>query len=176
MACHRQQPTPGPVGFRAPVLRDLGSDVQDALLSLPEALRWAPSCNSAVGGLLVTPRLRVDGRELRLRSGEGSAEHAAVVVVADACSDDTAALARRAGATVIEIDARSVGVARDAGVAELTRRGARWTATTERPGTADLPVVTSARRHHRAPNGFGGLLARLGRQATRPCAAPGTGR
>jgi glycosyltransferase involved in cell wall biosynthesis len=45
-----------------------------------------------------------------------------IVVAADACSDRTAALARRAGATVVEIGARNVGVARAAGLRELLRR------------------------------------------------------
>ncbi|WP_067474320.1 glycosyltransferase [Actinomadura hibisca] len=56
---------------------------------------------------------------------------APVVVVADACHDATAAVARAHGATVIEIDARSVGLARDAGVTELIRGGVRWIATTD---------------------------------------------
>ena len=41
----------------------------------------------------------------------------AIIVVADACSDDTAKRARDAGAQVVEIDARSVSVARNTGVA-----------------------------------------------------------
>ncbi|POM25546.1 Glycosyl transferase family 2 [Actinomadura rubteroloni] len=56
---------------------------------------------------------------------------APVVVVADACADRTAALARTAGATVVEIAARNVGAARAAGVAELLARGAEWIATTD---------------------------------------------
>lgn len=54
-----------------------------------------------------------------------------VVVVADACTDRTAEMARRGGATVVEIDARNVGAARAAGVRELLRRGASWVATTD---------------------------------------------
>jgi hypothetical protein len=46
-----------------------------------------------------------------------------IVVTADACSDGTAALARRAGATVVEIGARNVGMARAAGLREILRRG-----------------------------------------------------
>lgn len=41
---------------------------------------------------------------------------ARIIVVADACSDDTARRARRAGAEVLEIAARSAGAARNAGV------------------------------------------------------------
>ena len=43
-----------------------------------------------------------------------------VVVVADACTDRTAALATEAGAQVVHIEARSVGAARAAGFAEAT--------------------------------------------------------
>jgi glycosyltransferase involved in cell wall biosynthesis len=56
---------------------------------------------------------------------------AVVIVVADACTDRTAEVARRCGATVLEISARSVGAARAAGVRELLRRGASWVATTD---------------------------------------------
>jgi hypothetical protein len=56
-----------------------------------------------------------------------------IVVAADACSDRTAALARRAGATVVEIAARNVGVARAAGLRELLRRD--WPAPAG-PGSA----------------------------------------
>lgn len=53
------------------------------------------------------------------------ANHCHVVVVADDCHDDTAAMARRAlveWGEVIEIDAGSAGAARAAGVAVLLRR------------------------------------------------------
>ena len=60
-----------------------------------------------------------------------------VVVVADACTDQTARLARAGGAAVLEIQARSVGAARAAGVQEVLRRtapldpGSVWLATTD---------------------------------------------
>lgn len=57
-----------------------------------------------------------------------------VVVVADACSDATAGIARRAGAEVVEIDARAVGAARQAGVdhgLDVRRASATWIATTD---------------------------------------------
>ena len=54
-----------------------------------------------------------------------------VIVVADACTDRTAEVARRGGAVVVEIGARNVGVARAVGVRELLRRGASWVATTD---------------------------------------------
>ena len=60
-----------------------------------------------------------------------------VVVVADACTDQTAAVARAAGARVIGIHARRVGAARAAGMRELLRLtagsdpSAVWLATTD---------------------------------------------
>lgn len=54
-----------------------------------------------------------------------------VVVVADACADRTAEVARQAGAVVVEVAARNVGAARAAGVRELLRRGVSWVATTD---------------------------------------------
>jgi glycosyltransferase involved in cell wall biosynthesis len=45
-----------------------------------------------------------------------------LVVVADACRDQTARMARRAGAVVVTIGARRVGAARAAGVREVLRR------------------------------------------------------
>jgi glycosyltransferase involved in cell wall biosynthesis len=60
-----------------------------------------------------------------------------VVVVADACRDRTAAAARRGGASVVSISARSAGAARAAGVREVLRRTRHldpanvWLATTD---------------------------------------------
>ncbi|MDQ1649745.1 MAG: hypothetical protein QOG60_1802 [Frankiaceae bacterium] len=56
-----------------------------------------------------------------------------VLVVADACSDRTAALARAAGVDVLEIGARNVGVARAAGWAQLAPAPdpTLWLATTD---------------------------------------------
>ena len=60
-----------------------------------------------------------------------------LLVVADACGDTTAGLARAAGADVIEIQARRVGAARAAGFAAVLRRtsdtdpAAVWLATTD---------------------------------------------
>ena len=47
-----------------------------------------------------------------------------VTVVADSCTDDTAQLARAAGADVFRTDARSVGAAREAGVRRAGERAA----------------------------------------------------
>jgi cellulose synthase/poly-beta-1,6-N-acetylglucosamine synthase-like glycosyltransferase len=60
-----------------------------------------------------------------------------LVVVADACRDATAKVARRGGASVISIGARNVGMARAAGVREVLQRTAYldpadvWIATTD---------------------------------------------
>lgn len=60
-----------------------------------------------------------------------------LVVVADACRDQTAEAARRGGAAVVTIDARCVGAARAAGVQEALRRAGLadpaevWLATTD---------------------------------------------
>ena len=60
-----------------------------------------------------------------------------LVVVADACTDKTAELARAQGATVIESGAHSVGAARRAGVRQVLRSAGRldpaavWVATTD---------------------------------------------
>ncbi|MFF5173252.1 glycosyltransferase [Micromonospora sp. NPDC000089] len=56
-----------------------------------------------------------------------------VIVVADDCHDDTAAVAGRLGATVVTVRARSVGRARAAGMAHALRHGPRglWLATTD---------------------------------------------
>ncbi|MCW2859208.1 MAG: glycosyl transferase [Actinoallomurus sp.] len=73
-----------------------------------------------------------------------------VVVVADACTDRTAEVARRHGAVVVEIAARNVGAARAAGVRELLRRGASWVATTDAdtlvpPGWLDAQLRCAVR-------------------------------
>jgi glycosyltransferase involved in cell wall biosynthesis len=60
-----------------------------------------------------------------------------VVVVADACTDRTAARARQLGAVVVEIGARNVGAARSAGIGQLMSQVADldptavWLATTD---------------------------------------------
>jgi len=56
-----------------------------------------------------------------------------VIVVADSCTDDTAAAARRAGAEVVEVTHRRVGCARAAGMTHALRHGTAglWLATTD---------------------------------------------
>jgi glycosyltransferase involved in cell wall biosynthesis len=58
-----------------------------------------------------------------------------VVVVADGCLDDTAARARRHGATVLETSGSNVGGARAAGVAHALARGTTWIASTDADST-----------------------------------------
>lgn len=54
-----------------------------------------------------------------------------VLVVADGCSDDTAVLAKAAGAQVTAINARNVGRARSAAAEALLAYGCRWLAFTD---------------------------------------------
>jgi glycosyltransferase involved in cell wall biosynthesis len=73
-----------------------------------------------------------------------------LVVVADACSDRTAHVARRGGATVVTTVVRSVGAARAAGAREVLRRTRHldpadvWLATTD----ADTLVPACWLRQH----------------------------
>ncbi|SAK97081.1 Glycosyl transferase family 2 [Caballeronia fortuita] len=54
-----------------------------------------------------------------------------VIVVADACTDATADIARALGAEVTCIDARNVGIARSHGAERALALGARWLAFTD---------------------------------------------
>lgn len=73
-----------------------------------------------------------------------------LVVVADACRDRTAQVARSGGAAVVTIGARNVGAARAAGVREVLRRTRHldpadvWLATTD----ADTVVPAGWLRQH----------------------------
>lgn len=58
-------------------------------------------------------------------------EKVMIVVVLDACTDGTAAVARLLGATVVETDARNVGIARSVGADVALAAGARWLAFTD---------------------------------------------
>lgn len=64
-----------------------------------------------------------------------------VIVVADACADETAAIAAAAGVTVLTVSAGNVGAARAAGMAHALRHGpdGLWLATTD----ADSRVPTA---------------------------------
>ncbi len=69
------------------------------------------------------------------RALPGTAVH--LIVVADACQDRTAEVARRGGASVVTLSARSAGAARAAGAREVLRRTGQldparvWLATTD---------------------------------------------
>ena len=76
-----------------------------------------------------------------------------VVVVADACTDQTAGLARAGGAAVLPIEARNVGAARAAGVVEVLRRtgpldpASVWLATTDADTLVPLCWLTRQLRY-----------------------------
>jgi Glycosyl transferase family 2 len=70
-----------------------------------------------------------------------------LVVVADACRDLTAQVARRGGASVVAVEARNVGTARAAGVREVlhrTRPTSGWPRPT--PTQSSLPAGCASRR------------------------------
>jgi len=54
-----------------------------------------------------------------------------VLVVLDRCSDGSAAVARRFGVKVLEVDAGNVGMARRVGAAHMVECGAQWLACTD---------------------------------------------
>lgn len=58
-------------------------------------------------------------------------EPVAVIVVLDACTDGTAAVARSGGAVTVTVNARNVGVARARGAELALQLGARWLAFTD---------------------------------------------
>lgn len=76
-----------------------------------------------------------------------------LVVVADACRDRTAEVARRGGAAVVTIGARSVGAARAAGVREVLRRTGHldpaevWLATTDADTLVPVPWLCQQVRY-----------------------------
>jgi hypothetical protein len=87
------------------------------------------------------------------------------VVVADACRDQTAHVARRGGAAIVTIDARNVGAARAAGVREVLRRTRHldpadvWLATTD----ADtlVPACWLRRQTHYADQGWDAVVGTI---------------
>jgi glycosyltransferase involved in cell wall biosynthesis len=60
-----------------------------------------------------------------------------IVVVLDACTDGSEAVARAAGVSTLSLDARNVGRARAAGAAALLAEGARWLAFTDADSRVD---------------------------------------
>lgn len=85
-----------------------------------------------------------------------------LVVVADACTDRTAAVARAHGAEVVEVTARCVGAARQAGVGQVlqvTRHldpAAVWIATTD--ADTRVPARWLHRQLRFADQGWRGVL------------------
>jgi glycosyltransferase involved in cell wall biosynthesis len=97
-----------------------------------------PACLAALGQAVATVTAERPG--LRVR----------IVVAADACTDDTAAVARRAGALVVPLTFKNVGMARAAGLNELLGAGATaWGARPPAPerlwlATTDADSVVPA--------------------------------
>ena len=60
-----------------------------------------------------------------------SGERVVLIVVLDACTDGTARVAAKAGATLLSVQARNVGVARAEGAKLALSMGARWLAFTD---------------------------------------------
>lgn len=58
-------------------------------------------------------------------------ERVLVIVVLDACTDDTAGVAVEAGAVLVWVESRNVGMARAAGAELALKLGARWLAFTD---------------------------------------------
>jgi len=96
-----------------------------------------PGCLDALAAALagVTAAAGTAGVEVDTAAAGGVVD---VIVVADACTDATVAVARAAGAIVLQIGARRVGAARAAGVRLARELGADWIATTD----ADSRVPT----------------------------------
>jgi glycosyltransferase involved in cell wall biosynthesis len=77
------------------------------------------------------------------------AECVAIVVVLDSCCDASRTIAHRYAVTVIEVQARSVGVARGTGARLLIEAGARWLACTDADTTVP-PDWLAAQLAHQA--------------------------
>lgn len=73
----------------------------------------------------------VQAAHAALTDSDLGGEDGTVIVVADACSDETAAIAAQHGAHVLSIDARNVGRARAVGAEHALAHGARWLAFTD---------------------------------------------
>ena len=73
-----------------------------------------------------------------------------VLVVADACSDRTAAIARQFG-RLVEVDVKNVGAARRMGFEQVRRTSDTWLATTD--ADSEVPVGWFAAQLHHAAAG-----------------------
>src|ERR1700761_574734 len=104
-----------------------------------------PACLAALGQAVVSATAERPG--LRVR----------IVVAADACTDDTPAVARRSGARLVLLNGKNVGAARAAGMAELLGPGApAWDGQPPAPeqlwlGTTDADSVGPPGRRGRPP-------------------------
>ncbi|WP_320775596.1 glycosyltransferase [Streptomyces sp. CRN 30] len=96
------------------------------------------------------------------------------VVVADACRDRTAAIAREAGAVLVTTDCRNPGVARHTGVRHALDRyagdGGTWIATTDADST--VPRGWLAHQLARAAEGWQAVVGTVVLPSTSPLAAP----
>ncbi|MES2183904.1 MAG: glycosyltransferase [Pseudomonadota bacterium] len=70
-------------------------------------------------------------------------ETVTVLVVADACRDDTEMIARAHGCDTLRIEARCVGAARAAGADWLLARGARWLCNTDADSRVPARWITA---------------------------------
>lgn len=75
------------------------------------------------------------------------AERVEIVVVLDSCDDSSRAIAEGFGVTVLEVQARSVGVARAAGAHALIEAGARWLACTDADTTVPSDWLATQLAH-----------------------------
>jgi hypothetical protein len=88
-----------------------------------------------------------------------------LVVVADACRDQTAQVARRGGASVVKVSARSAGAARAAGVREVLRRTSPldptglWLATTD--ADTVVPECWLRQQTHYASQGWDAVVGTI---------------
>lgn len=73
----------------------------------------------------------VESIQAAARHSSIGVEEVLIVVVLDACTDGTAVVAQRLGATVLATNARNVGVARSIGANAALAAGARWLAFTD---------------------------------------------
>lgn len=71
------------------------------------------------------------------RHPELNEETVCILVVLDACTDGSEAVAHAAGVSVLRVEERNVGHARRAGAARLLELGARWLACTDADSSVD---------------------------------------
>lgn len=73
-----------------------------------------------------------------------------LLVVLDACTDDSAGIAEAGGALCLPVQARNVGQARRAGAAALLAAGARWLAFTDADSEVADDWLVAQLRHQQA--------------------------